>query len=369
MSSQEKIQNPLKIDKETVLAFALALAAALLIKVPALFGITLEQHEYFYMRNLSFFVLPLLTLYFAWKQHPDFQTIIKIALAFVSAVVLANAYPFIPRGDTEALFALHLPIALWLLVGIIYSGERWKQASGRMDFIRFSGELFIHYVLIALGGGVMMGFMALIFGTIEIDLEPLFESWILPCGAVSAVIIASWLVESRKRLSANIAPMLARLFTPFFTIVLLTFLGVLLWKGGGINIEREILITFNMLLLVVLGLLLYNASARDPQSPPAVFDLLQVVLIVSALLADGVALWAITERITVFGFTPNRLAALGLNIILLVNLGWSALLYIRFLRGRAAFANLEQWQTDYLSVYAIWAAIVSICFPLLFRFN
>ena len=49
--------------------------------------------------------------------------------------------------------------------------------------------------LIALGGGVFSGFMALIFGTIQIDIEPFFESWILPCGAVGAVIIASWLVE------------------------------------------------------------------------------------------------------------------------------------------------------------------------------
>jgi hypothetical protein len=90
---------------------------------------------------------------------------------------------------------------------------------------------------------------------------------------------------------------------------------------------------------------------------------IQVVLVVSALLADAVALWAIGARITEFGFSPNRVAALGVNVILLVNLAWSAVLYIRFLRGRGPFTGLERWQTDYLPVYAVWAAIVAIVFP------
>ena len=44
-------------------------------------------------------------------------------------------------------------------------------------------------------------------------------------------------------------------------------------------------------------------------------------------------LWASGTRISDFGFTPNRGAALGENVVLLVNLGGSALLYVRFLRG------------------------------------
>ena len=61
-----------------------------------------------------------------------------------------------------------------------------------------------------------------------------------------------------------------------------------------------------------------------------------------------------------------RVAALGANIILLVNLAWSAVLYLRFLRGRVPFTRLERWQTAYVPVYAIWAAIVAIVFPPLF---
>lgn len=358
-----------KSQHEAILAFALALAAAILIKIPALFGIQLDEHESFYIRNLSFFVLPILTYYFVWKRQLKNRTLLWLFLAFIGAVIFANAYPIEQGGDTEVLLALHLPIGLWLIVGIAFSGGRWHLVSKRMDFIRFSGELFIFYVLIALGGGVLSGFMALIFGTIAIDIEPFFESWMLPCGASGAVLVASWLVESRKSMSQNLAPVLAQLFTPLFVIVLLTFLGTLLWTGRGIEIERNVLIAFDMLLLIVLGLLLYCISARNSNSPAGAFDVVQIVLVVSALLADVVALWAITERITEFGFTPNRVAALGMNLILLVNLAWSTLLYLRFVGGRGSFRTLEQWQTNYLPIYAVWAAIVVTIFPPLFGFK
>jgi hypothetical protein len=147
------------------------------------------------------------------------------------------------------------------------------------------------------------------------------------------------------------------------------FLAALLWTGSGVDFERNLLIQFNLLLLVVLGLLLYSLSARDPDSPPGAFDVMQVVLVVSALLADAVALWAIGARITEFGFSPNRVAALGVNVILLVNLAWSAVLFIRFLRGRGSFKALERWQTDYLPVYGAWAAFVVIAFPPLFGYS
>lgn len=353
---------------EALVACALAVAAALAIKVPALFGLSLDENTGFYARNSSFFVLPLLAGYFAWKRRLDAVTRRWVALAFAVAALPANLYPFTPEGHTEALAALHLPIALWLAVGVAYAGGRWSEVAGRMDFIRFTGELVIYYVLIALGGGVLSGFMALIFEAIGIDIEPFFESWVVPCGAAGAVLIASWLVEAKQSVIENMAPVLARLFTPLFAAVLVTFLGTVAWSGRGVDIERDVLIAFDLLLVVVLGLLVYSVSARDPGWAPGAFDVLQVVLVVSALLADAVALWAIAARITEFGFSPNRVAALGENVILLVNLAWSAVLYVRFLRGRGTFAALERWQTDYLPVYAVWAAIVVVLFPPLFGY-
>lgn len=368
MTTPSKLNDTVKTNQEAMLVFSLAVAAALLIKVPALFGMDLDQNDDFYIRNLSLFVFPLLTGYFAWKRQMDTRTLLVLALPFVVAIIIANVYPFDPGSDTRGLLALHLPIALWLFVGIGYTGRKWGETSKRMDFIRFSGELFIYYVLIALGGGVLMGFMNIIFQTISIDIEPFFDSWILPCGAMGAVIIASWLVEIKQGVAENLAPMLSRLFSPMFAIVLITFLGSLLYTGRPMDIERNVLIAFDMLLVVILGLLLYSISARNPESAPGIFDWVQIVLLVSALIADIVALWAISGRITELGFTPNRMVALVMNIILLVNLTWSAVLYIRFMRGQVSFTLLEKWQTDYLPVYASWAAVVVIAIPPLFGF-
>jgi hypothetical protein len=133
--------------------------------------------------------------------------------------------------------------------------------------------------------------------------------------------------------------------------------------------ERENLIGFDLLLVAVVGLLLYAISSRDPQADPRPFDVLQLVLVVCALLVDAVALWAIVARISEFGFSPNRTAALGENLILVVNLGWSAVLYARFLARRSEFKALERWQTAYLPVYLIWASVVVVVFPLVFRFQ
>jgi hypothetical protein len=130
-----------------------------------------------------------------------------------------------------------------------------------------------------------------------------------------------------------------------------------------------VLIAFDLLLAVVLGLVLYTASARDPEAPPNLFDGLQLLLIVSALVVDIVALAAIASRISEFGFTANRVAALGENLILLVNLAWSAWVYASFVRGRRSFLALESWQTAYLPVYATWAAFVVIAFPPLFGYR
>lgn len=348
---------------DTIVAIGLAVVAGIVIKV----AMVLQLADSVYARNLSFAVLPMLAAYFVWKRAVGWRMVGALALAFVAAAVLANVYPLKANGSTEILTALHLPIALWLAIGVAYAGERWAEVAGRMDFIRFSGELFIYYVLIALGGGAVTAFMALIFEAIGIDVQHFIQAW-LPCCVGGAVIVAAWLVEAKQSVIENMAPVLTRLFTPLVTAVLLAFLVTLVVTGRGIVIERNALLAFDALLLLVLALVLYALSARDRDAPPGVFDALQLLLLVSALIADAVALRAIAARIAEFGLTPNRVAILGINVILLVNLAWSTVLHVRFVRGAGSIASLERWQTNYLPVYAAWAAIVVIAFPPLFAF-
>ena len=355
--------------KEALVAIGLAIAAALAIKTPALFGIRLQgEGAAFYARNFSLFMLPLLAGYFAWKRRLNAVGRGWLAVPFIAAAVLANAFPFTPQGHTEVLTALHLPIALWLAVGWAYVGGQWRDHGRRMDFVRFSGEWFIYFALIAFGGGVLMAFTLFVFAAIGLDAEWLLESWLLPCGVVGAVIISAWLVEAKQSVIENMAPVLTRLFTPLFAAVLLAFLGAMIWTGSGIDVERQFLIGFDLLLVLVLGLLLYAISARDPKAPPGPFDALQLLLVISALVVDVLALTAISARISEFGFSPNKVAALGENLILLVNLAWSSVLYARFLWRRCSFAALERWQTAYLPVYAVWAWLVVAVFPPLFGY-
>ena len=365
---------------EILVVLCLAVAAALAVKVPALFGLQLSPNEEvppFYFRNATLFVFPLLALYFMWKRGWNTKGGLWLALPFAAGAVFANVFPWgtvvvgnAPKGsDTEVLTILHLPIALWMAVGFAYVRGRWFADGGRMNFVRFSGELAIYYVLMALGGGVLTGFTVMMFQAIGMNAEWFIGGWLIPCGAAGAVIVGSWLVEAKQSVIENMAPVLTRLFTPLFTVLLLVFLATMAWTGSPINVKREVLIGFDLLLAVVVGLVLYAASARDPLAPPDFFDGLQLLLVVSALVVDGVALAAIAARISEFGFTPNRVAALGENLILLVNLAWSAWLYARFLRHRGSFAVLERWQIAYLPVYSAWAALVVVIFPPLFGYR
>ncbi|WP_239376801.1 permease prefix domain 1-containing protein [Frankia sp. Cj5] len=352
-----------------VMAFCAA-GAALSIKAPELFGVSLDNNAaaVFYGPNVSLLVLPWLAGFLAWRRQARRSLIGMLAALFALGAVAANAYPLADRSQSLIITSIHLPIALWLVVGLAYMADGWGSSRRRMDFIRFTGEWFIYFVLMALGGGVLTAFTTGAFKAIGIVPQEFIAQWLLPCGAAAGVVVAGWLVEAKQSVVENIAPVLTRLFTPLFTAVLLAFLIAVGWTSNGIDVERQALILFDLLLVIVLGLLLYSISARDPLAPPDLFDKLQLALVVSALAIDVLVLLAVAGRITEYGTTPNKAAALGENIILLTNLVWSAWLLLGLVRGRAPFATLERWQTGYLPVYAAWAWIATLVFPPLFTY-
>jgi hypothetical protein len=345
-----------------------ALGAAASIKVPELFGRSLDHDGLFYIRNFGLFALPWLAAFLAWRRRAGVAVIGSLVALFALGAVAANIYRLADGSQSLVVSAIHLPIALWFVVGLSYVASEWRSSRRRMDFIRFTGEWFIYFVLIALGGGVLAAIVVNAFKAIGINAESFISMWLVPCGAMAGVVVAGWLVEVKQGVVENIAPVLTRLFTPLFTAVLLAFLVAIAWTSGGINVERDALILFDLLLVVVLGLLLYSISARDSLSPPGLFDWLQLALVVSALLIDVLVLVAVAGRINEFGTTPNKTAALGENAVLLANLAWSAWLLVGFLRRRTPFAAIERWQTGYLPVYAAWAWIVVLVFPPVFAF-
>lgn len=356
------------------LAIGLGVAAALVVKIPALFGLTIQGDPEFYARNLALLILPFLAAYFLVRHRSGIATIVSVAAPFAATALVLNLYPFTPEGATLPLAVIHSLVLLWIATGIAYVDGKWRSDRARMDFIRFTGEWFVYLVLIALGGGVLAALTMGVFSTIGVDASWFVGEWLIPCGLAGAVVIAGWLVEAKQSVIENIAPVLTKLFTPLFTALLLALIIAAIFQAavfGAQEIEfdqRDLLIIFDLVLIVVLGLLLYSLSAHDPTRPPGWFERLQLLLVAAALVVDLIVLIAMISRIGEYGASPNKLASLGLNLILLVNLSGAAWLQFRFVRGKAAFGRVERWQTAYIPVYLAWAAIVVVAFPLVFGF-
>ena len=345
-----------------------AVAAAVAIQVARLAAGFPDEEPTWFARNVSLFVLPFLAAYFARRRQLDPRQWALTAAPFVLAALVVNLYPYDADSDTEILVALHLPVVLWFAVAYPYMGGTIRSHERRMDFVRFTGEWFIYYVLIALGGGVLMALTAAILEPAGVDVDRVAE-WVLPSGAAGAVIVAAWLVESKQRVVENMAPVLTMLFTPLFALMLAGAAVVYAVTGLGDAFDRDLVSVFDALLVVVLALVLYGMSARDPSTSPDWMDRIQLVAVVSALVLDVMVLGAMIARIGDLGFTPNRTAALGLNLVLLVNLAGAAWLSARFLTGRSRLHRLERWQTSYLPVFALWAAAVVVVLPPLFGFS
>jgi hypothetical protein len=346
---------------------AFAAAAAVAVQIARLAAGSPNAGSNWLTRNAGLFVLPFLAAYFARHRRLDSRQCALIAAPFVLAALVVNLYPWGPDSSTEVLVAIHLPVVLWFAFAVSYTSATVRSHERRMDFVRFTGEWFIYYSLIALGGGVLLALTAAILKPTGVDVGAVF-AWVLPSGAAGAVVVAAWLVESKQRVVENMAPVLTMIFTPLFAVMLACVTVVYAVTKLG-AFDRELLTVADALLLVILGLVLYGLSAREPSASPDWMDRIQLVAVVSALVLDLMVLAAMIARIGDHGFTPNRTAALGLNLVLLVNLSGAAFLSIRFLGRRSTLHRLERWQTAYLPVFAVWSGTVVVVLPPLFSFG
>lgn len=346
------------------IALALGVGAGLAVKVTDL----LVDDPDVVLRNAAVLVLPFLAAWFAWRRRPNVTVLAGVAGAFAVAAIALNGYPFQPDAATAVLAAAASLVALWLVTGVVDMSGDWRSDRARMDFLRLSGEWAVYYVLIALVGVALSALTIAVFASIQVDVVPFVEEWVLPCGAAGAVLIAAWLVAAKQRVIENIAPVLTKVFTPLFTLMMLALIVAAVLQWNLVDASRDLLIAFDLVLVVVVALLVYSISARDPALPPAWFDRLQLVMLASALVLDVIVLVAMIARTGEFGFSANKTASLGLNLILLANLAWAAWLQVGFVRRSVAFGRLERWQTGYLPVYLAWATIILLLFPPVFRY-
>jgi hypothetical protein len=221
-------------------AFAFGAAAAIAIQVARLAAGFPDEEPTWFARNLALFVLPFLAAYFARQRRLDVRGWVLTTTPFALAALVVNVYPYDADSDTEILVSLYLPVVLWFAIAYPYMGGTIRSHERRMDYVRFTGEWFIYYVLIALGGGVLMALTAGILEPAGIDVDRVAE-WVLPSGAAGAVVVAAWLVESKQRVVENMAPVLTMLFTPLFAVMLAVAAVVYAVTGVGGAFDRELL--------------------------------------------------------------------------------------------------------------------------------
>jgi hypothetical protein len=316
-----------------LLVVALSLFAGTLLKIPELFGIpyfiisSAISPTMFYFKNISLFLFPFVALFFMVNHTSDRKWKTAIISVFIFTGILVNLYPTFAPGDTFWLTAFHLPLLLWLVTGLAFLGKEWRSSRKRMDFIRFSGETFIYGVLISCGLGVFILFTQLLFSAIQVNLSWFIQEYLIVYGGSAVLMVAVYLVEAKKSVVENFTPILAKIFSPLFLLTMIAFLVGMIVLGKSPFLERDFLIGFDFMLVLVLALVLYVLSSRGVHDKANLFDYMNCALILAAIVIDIIALAAILFRLSAYGITPNKLAALGENLLLMINLGGLAWMY------------------------------------------
>lgn len=340
-------------------------------KLPAFFPEVDEQK--FYSRNIAFFFLPALAGYFVAQRGLTWKRLAIITGIFVIAALAINAYPTlyesaskfkVDRSQSTQLAALHLPFFLWSIAGLAFAGECWRAVNTRIAYLRFTGEAIIYFALIMITGGIMTGITVSLFEAIQMKIGKWYFEWIVVYGACAAPIVASHLAFTRTR--STLAPLIARIFSPIALLTLLVYLGAMLVQRRSPYSDREFLMVFNAMLFCVLGVAVFCICERKPSR---FFDIVLCALLVVALIIDFIALSAIIYRLAAFGFSPNRIAMLGANILAFINLLGILITFAPAgLRGNEVSAA-KNWIARFLPAYTIWTAFVVFVLPIIYRFQ
>jgi hypothetical protein len=365
--------NPGETKPSWIWVFVLSMGGGVLFHILAgIFGYSskLEDLIPFFLKNLAVVGMPTAVAYYLTTRNlPPVYWFTLLGSFLVSGLAI-NLFPFQPPYHTEILASIHLPIFLWLTALVAYCGKDWRSSEHRMSFIRASGEIFIYTVLIGCGLGVFTGLFVFIFGAVGVQVETFTLKYVIIPGSLGAAATSVYLVDQKRSVVENFAPILAKIFSPLFLILVSAFLVVVILHGKTLaDGERELLIGFDLLLAIVIGLIVYSISARDPREAPGIHDYLLLMLAGVSILADLYALYWIGNRIEDYGISPNKLAALGENLLLLLNLCFLFFGLLKFILKKSGFSAIEEAQTRLLWVYWAWCLIVSLGFPVIFRFS
>ena len=343
-----------------------SLAAGLVAKLPKLLEI---DPDYFYPRNIAFAVLPLLILYFAWKQEIATKSIIAVLALLLASVVYINLLPGGDTSDTLMLACIHLPLFLWSVLGFTFVGGKLKNHQGRIDFLRYNGDLVVITTIILIAGVLLTVLTLALFSIIDVRIEEFYLQYVVVWGLAASPVVGTYFVRTNPQLVSKVSPMIAKIFTPLVLITLVAYLIAMISSGKDPYRDREFLLIFNILLIGVMALILFSVTETSKGSESKTMKLLLFLLSIVTVMVNGIALSAILFRILEWGITPNRLAVLGSNVLILTHLLIVTYRLYKTVREGQKVERVAQSIAVFLPVYSVWIVLVMFVFPLVFGFK
>ncbi|KRF05968.1 hypothetical protein ASG89_19670 [Paenibacillus sp. Soil766] len=316
--------------------------------------------------NIVIGVLLLIAIYFVTNNVPSKKVLYTLASSFLISGIFLNLLP-VEWTDSIILAYIHLPIFLWVVVGLAFTGNEYGNGSTRLAYLKFNGELAILYACMAISGMLLTGLTMQLFKFVGMDISEFYFENVVIFGAAAMTLVATYLVSRNLKLAKNIAPYIAKIFSPLVLVTLLVYLITVIVVGKNPFLDRDFLLSFNGVLLAVLAVTIFSITESSKDEKKNISDYINFALIVLALIVDSVALSAIVFRLSSYGISPNRLAVLGVNILIWANLIWIMLSYLRFLQNKTGPLAIQDAVTKYLPIYGLWAAFVTFTFPLFFK--
>jgi hypothetical protein len=353
-------------SRELIFVLVASFIAGLIAKLPPIMGI---DDDIFFQRNIGFVVFPLLTAYFAWKQNAQMKALVIAAIAFLLSVFYINVLPNDYKSDTLVLACVHLPLFLWAVLGFIFVGESLKNSQKRLDFLRYNGDLVVMTTIILIAGVLLSGITIGLFKLIDIRIEEFYGQYVVVWGLASAPIVGTYLVQTNPQLVNKISPVIAKLFTPLVFVMLFIYLIAVIYTRKDPYTNRDFLMVFNVLLLGVMALILFSIAETSKNKPQKMGTLLLLGLSILTIIINGIALSAIVFRISEWGISPNRLAILGANILILTNLLIVTFRLYKTVKDSDEIEKVENSIASFLPIYVVWVMIVAFIFPFLFNFK
>lgn len=339
--------------------------AGLVAKIPDFAGIS---PEYFYPRNLGFVVFPFLMAFFAWKQNIRTKKILIVASVILISAIYINILPNDTSSHTLILACIHLPLFLWAILGFTFVGGQINNLGKRIDFLRFNGDFVVMSTIIAIAGGLMTAITFGLFELIDISIEDFYAKYAAIWGGAALPIVATYLVWSNPQLVKNVSPVIAKVFTPLVLIMLIIYLSAVIYTGKDPYNDREFLLIFNLLLIGVMAIILFSVAETSKNTMNKTGTLLLLALSLVTIILNGIALSAILFRISEWGISPNRLAVLGANILILTNLLMVTYRLFKTVKDGNEIEGIENSIASFLPIYGLWTFLVTFIFPVLFNF-